>query len=54
MKWPHWIGEQTGNDAIDEAKLEGFFTHLSGKVGADEYSPNYAHTLLMTAKHPWP
>lgn len=45
-----WIGEETAIDAIDEVKLEGFFTHLSGKVGAGEYSPNYAHTLMMTAK----
>src|SRR5262249_29148272 len=33
----------------DEARLEGFFNFLSGKVGED-YSPTYAHTLLMTAK----
>jgi integrase len=45
-----WIGEQTAIDAIDEAKLEGFFTHLTDKVGAGDYSPNYAHTLMMTAK----
>jgi integrase len=45
-----WTGEETAIDAIDETKLEGFFTHLTGKVGAGEYSPNYAHTLLMTAK----
>ncbi len=45
-----WIGPETAIDAIDEAKLEGFFNHLSGKVGAGDYSPTYAHTLLMTAK----
>lgn len=45
-----WIGEDAAIDAIDEAKLENFFTYLSAKVGAGEYSPNYAHTLLMTAK----
>jgi integrase len=45
-----WIGPQTAIDAIDEAKLEGFFNHLSAKVGAQEYSATYAHTLLMTAK----
>ena len=45
-----WIGEDTSIDAIDEAKLEGFFNHLSIQVGAQKYSPNYAHTLMMTAK----
>ncbi|MBX6312455.1 MAG: hypothetical protein IRY99_05975 [Isosphaeraceae bacterium] len=45
-----WIGPQTAIDAIDEAKLEAFFNHLSAKVGAQEYSATYAHTLLMTAK----
>jgi integrase len=46
----NWIGEATAIDAIDEAKLEGFFNHLSMLVGAEKYSPSYAHTLLMTAK----
>jgi len=45
-----WIGPETAIDAIDEARLEGFFNHLSAKVGAAEYSATYAHTLLMTAK----
>jgi integrase len=45
-----WIGPETAIDAIDEAKLEGFFNHLSVQVGAGKYSPNYAHSLLMTAK----
>lgn len=45
-----WVGPGTAIDAVDEAKLEGFFNHLSAKVGAGEYSPTYAHTLLMTAK----
>jgi integrase len=45
-----WIGEETAIDVIDETKLEGYFTHLTGEVGAGEYSPNYAHTLMMTAK----
>ncbi len=45
-----WIGPETPIDAIDEAKLEGFFNHLSIQVAAKKYSPNYAHTLLMTAK----
>ena len=45
-----WIGAETSIDAIDEAKLEGFFNHLSGKIGAGDYSPTYAHTILMTAK----
>lgn len=45
-----WIGGDTAVDAIDEAKLEGYFNHLTDKVSAGAYSPNYAHTLLMTAK----
>lgn len=45
-----WIGEDMAIDAIDEAKLEGYFNHLSIQVGAKKYSPTYAHTLLMTAK----
>ena len=45
-----WIGAETAIDAIDEAKLEGFFNHLSMQVGTEKYSPNYAHTLMMTAK----
>jgi integrase len=45
-----WAGPQSAIDCIDEAKLEGFFTHLSAQVAAREYSPSYAHTLLMTAK----
>jgi integrase len=45
-----WIGPETAIDAIDEAKLEGFFNHLSILVATARYSPTYAHTLLMTAK----
>jgi len=45
-----WIGQETSIDIIDEAKLEGFFNHLSLQVSAQKYSPNYAHTLMMTAK----
>ena len=45
-----WIGPESAIDAIDEAKLEGFFNHLSAKVGVEEYSPTYAHTLLMTSR----
>ena len=45
-----WIGEDTAIDVIDEAKLEGFFNHLTIQVGAEKYSPAYAHTLMMTAK----
>jgi len=45
-----WAGPGTAIDAIDETRLEGFFNHLSAKVGAAEYSATYAHTLLMTAK----
>lgn len=49
-KFAEWVGEETAIDAIDEAKLEGFYNHLSVHVGAGKYSPNYAHTLMMTAK----
>ena len=45
-----WIGPETPIDAIDEDKLEAFFSHLSSKVGSGDYSPQYAHTLLMTAR----
>jgi hypothetical protein len=45
-----WVGPETSIDDIDEAKLEGFFNHLTVQVGAKKYSPNYAHTLMMTAK----
>ena len=45
-----WIGPEAAIDAIDETKLEEFFNHLSIQVAARKYSPNYAHTLLMTAK----
>lgn len=45
-----WMGPGAAIDAIDEAKLEGFFSHLTGKVGAKEMAPTYAHELLMTAK----
>jgi hypothetical protein len=37
-KFAEWVGPQTAIDAIDEAKLEGFFTHLSVQVGAEKYS----------------
>lgn len=49
-KFVNWIEEETPIDAIDEAKLEGFFNHLSMQVGTGKYSPSYAHTLMMTAK----
>jgi integrase len=45
-----WIGEHSAIDAIDEQKLEGFFSHLAVLVAARKYSPNYAHEILMTAK----
>jgi len=45
-----WIGPEAPIDAVDEAKLEGYFNHLSAQVGDGRYSPNYAHTLMMTAK----
>jgi integrase len=46
----NWIGPQSPIDAIDEAKLEGFFNHLTARVSAGEYSPTFAHELLMTAR----
>jgi integrase len=49
-KFTDWIGEGSAVDTIDEAKLEGFFNHLSVQVGAQKFSTNYAHTLMMTAK----
>jgi len=45
-----WIGPESAIDIIDEGKLEGFFSHLSGKVSAGGYSATFAHELLMTAK----
>lgn len=45
-----WIGPDCAIDAIDEAKLEDYFNHLSSKVREEAYSPSYAHELLMTAK----
>ncbi|HEY7155765.1 MAG TPA: tyrosine-type recombinase/integrase [Gemmataceae bacterium] len=45
-----WAGPDAAIDTIDEAKLEGYFTHLSVQVTTGKYSANYAHTLLMTAK----
>ena len=49
-KFTAWIGPEAAIDAIDEAKLEGFFNHLSLQIGAQKYSAGYAHTLMMTAK----
>lgn len=49
-KFVEWIGPDSSIDLIDEARLEGFFNHLSVEVGAEKYAPTYAHTLLMTAK----
>ena len=46
----NWVGPESSIDAIEEGRLEGFFNHLSAKVGSGDYSPTYAHTLLMTAK----
>jgi len=45
-----WVGPGAAIDAIDEMKLEGYFTHLSVQVAAQKYSASYAHTLLMTAR----
>jgi integrase len=50
LKFATWAGEDTAIDTIDEARLEAYFNHLSTKIAAGEFSPNYAHTLLMTAK----
>lgn len=49
-KFVDWIGGNTAIDAIDETKLDGYFTHLSVQVAAAKYSPSYAHLLMMTAK----
>jgi integrase len=45
-----WIGSRTAIDGIDEAKIEGYYGHLSRQVTAGKYSPSSAHELLMTAK----
>lgn len=45
-----WAGPDASVETIDEAKVEGFFTHLSGQVAAEKYSASYAHTLMMTAR----
>ena len=45
-----WIGPDSAIDIIGEARLEGFFSHLSGKVSAGGYSATFAHELLMRAK----
>jgi integrase len=45
-----WIGPRTAIDTIDEAKLEGYYGHLSQQVTEGRYSPSSAHELLMTAK----
>lgn len=45
-----WVGPSSPVDAIDEAKLEGYYAHLSGLVATGKYSPTSAHELLMTAK----
>jgi integrase len=45
-----WSGPDSAVDAIDEAKLEGYYTHLADQVAAERYSRSYAHTLMMTAK----
>jgi integrase len=45
-----WIGPNSSIDAIDKAKLEGFYNHLSVKVAVGDYSATFAHELLMTAR----
>ena len=49
-KFSEWIGPEAAVDAIDEARLEGYFNYLSLQIEAEKYSPGYAHTLMMTAK----
>jgi integrase len=49
-KFKEFMGASSPIDAINEARVEGFFNDLSVHVGAGKYSPSYAHTLLMTAK----
>lgn len=46
----NWIGPEATVESIDEARLEGFYAHLSEKVAAGDYSPSTAHEALMTAK----
>lgn len=45
-----WIGPETAIDAINEARLEAYYNHLSTQVSSGRYSASYAHSLLMTAK----
>lgn len=45
-----WIGPASAVDAVDEARLEAYFSHLAGQVAEGRYSPASAHELLMTAK----
>jgi len=45
-----WIGPRTAIDAIDEAKLEGYYGHLSQQMTEGRYCPSSAHELMMTAK----
>lgn len=49
-KFVEYVGAGTPIDAVDETRVEGFFTHLSVQVAAEKYSPSYAHTLMMTAR----
>jgi len=49
-KFAEWIGPETAIDTITEAKLEGYFNHLTLQVAAERFSPAYAHNALMTAK----
>ncbi len=45
-----WMGAVASIDEINEAKVEAFFTHLSRKVASEDYSPIYAHNIMLTAK----
>ncbi|RUL89420.1 tyrosine-type recombinase/integrase [Tautonia sociabilis] len=45
-----WIGPGAAVDVIDEARLEGYYSHLSRQVAEGRYSRSSAHELLMTAK----
>lgn len=45
-----WMSPGASIDAIDEAKLEAYYGHLSAQVRDGRYSPTSAHELMMTAK----
>jgi integrase len=49
-KFAQWIGPDAAIDTIDEDKVEGYFNHLSAKIGRKEFKPSYVKNLFMTAK----